>query len=124
MNISGPLFQLIRLLSLLKLFFLRPKDIDGISADDASYTCVKLNNELYLYMKQVNKFLAFVCVIRDEIFMENRGIMDYNLTLFKDSIKDILISPKNVNQNQSLNNQTNSSEPDTSNMINSLLENL
>ena len=75
-------------------------------------------------MKQVNKFLAFVCVIRDEIFMENRGIMDYNLTLFKDSIKDILISPKNVNQNQSLNNQTNSSEPDTSNMINSLLENL
>lgn len=71
-------------------------------------------------MKQVNKFLAFVCVIRDEIFMENRGIMDYNLTLFKDSIKDILITPKNLKQNQSIN----SSEPDTSNVINSLLENL
>ncbi len=44
-------------------------------------------------MKQVNKFLAFVCVIRDEIFSENRGIMDYNLTLFKDSVRDILTIP-------------------------------
>lgn len=67
-----------------------PKDIDGISNDDASYSCVKLNNELYLYLKQVNKFLAFVCVIREEVFSENRGIMDYNLTLFKDSVKEIL----------------------------------
>lgn len=77
-------------------------------------------------MKQVDKFLAFVCVIRDEIFMENRGIMDYNLTLFKDSIKDILSAPKATNQNQSINNQnnTNSSEPDTSNMVNSLIGNL
>ncbi|RNA30585.1 Ras-related GTP-binding D [Brachionus plicatilis] len=102
------------------------KDIEGISADDSSYTCVKLNNELYLYMKQVNKFLAFVCVIRDEIFMENRGIMDYNLTLFKDSIRDILSAPQNANQNQSINNQnnTNSSEPEPSNMADSLLGNL
>ena len=77
-----------------------------------SYTCVKLNNDLYLYLKQVNKFLAFVCVIRDDVFGENRGmysdeytelfkalisgcfkgIMDYNLTLFKDSVEKILTS--------------------------------
>lgn len=68
-----------------------PKDVEGISFDDASYTCVKLNNELYLYLKQVNKYLAFLCVIRDEVFTENRGIMDYNLTLFKDSVRDILL---------------------------------
>lgn len=65
--------------------------MEGISFDDASYTCVKLNNELYLYLKQVNKYLAFLCVIRDEVFTENRGIMDYNLTLFKDSVRDILL---------------------------------
>lgn len=68
-----------------------PKDVDGISYDDSSYTSVKLNNDLYLYLKQVNKFLAFVCVIREEVFNENRGIMDYNLTLFKDSVRDILL---------------------------------
>ena len=51
----------------------RPKDVDGISYDDSSYTSVKLNNDLYLYLKQVNKFLAFVCVIREEVFNENRG---------------------------------------------------
>ena len=101
----------------------RPKDAEGIAFDDASYTCVKLNNDLYISMKQVNKFLAFVCVIRDEIFSENRGIflasystpfvllfickpldlnrvcvcvcllrigiMDYNLTLYKDSVREI-----------------------------------
>ncbi len=54
----------------------RPKDVEGISCDDSSYTCVKLNNELFLYLKQVNKYLAFVCVIRDEVFTENRGEID------------------------------------------------
>ena len=68
--------------------------MEGISCDEASYTCVKLNNELYLYLKQVNKYLAFLCVIRDEIFTENRGIMDYNLTLFKDSVRDVLLEPQ------------------------------
>ncbi|CAF0837822.1 unnamed protein product [Brachionus calyciflorus] len=108
-----------------------PNDIEGISSDDASYTCVKLNNELYLYMKQVNKFLAFVCVIRDEIFMENRGIMDYNLTLFKDSIKDILLAQQNMsllanqtNLNQNINNTGSSGGQDLSQMANSLLGNI
>lgn len=68
-----------------------PKDVEGISFDDASYTCVKLNNEHFIYLKQVNKFLAFVCVIRNEVFTENRGIMDYNLTLFKESVREILL---------------------------------
>lgn len=81
-------------------------------------------------MKQVNKFLAFVCVIRDEIFMENRGIMDYNLTLFKDLIKDILQASQNssimanqTNINQNV-NVTNSSGQEISHMASSLLGNL
>lgn len=87
-----------------------PKDVEGISYDDSSYTCVKLNNEHFLYLKQVNKYLAFVCVIRSEIFTENRGIMDYNLTLFKDSVRDILLmSTQNAssNSNQDLNSSKN-----------------
>jgi len=72
-----------------------PKDVEGISADDMSYSCVKLNNDLFLYLKQVNRFLAFICVIRDDTFNENRGIMDYNLTLFKDSVEQILEAPLN-----------------------------
>lgn len=80
-----------------------PKDIEGISHDDLSYTCVKLYNDHYIYLKQVNRFLAFVCVIRDEVFSENRGVMDYNLTLFKDSVEKIISSPsqqQQFNQNQ------------------------
>jgi Ras-related GTP-binding protein C/D len=77
-----------------------PKDVEGIACDDLSYTCVKLNNELFLYLKQVNKYLAFVCVIRDEVFAENRGIMDYNLTLFKDSVREILLQQQNNNNQQ------------------------
>ncbi len=41
-----------------------------------------------------------MCVIRDEVFSENRGIMDYNLTLFKDSIRDILLSNAAQQQQQ------------------------
>jgi Ras-related GTP-binding protein C/D len=77
-----------------------PKDIEGISHDDQSYTCVKLYNDYYIYLKQVNKFLAFVCVIRDEVFSENRGVMDYNLTLFKDSVEKIISSPSQQQQLQ------------------------
>jgi Ras-related GTP-binding protein C/D len=100
-----------------------PKDVEGISCDDGSYTCVKLNNELYLYLKQVNKFLAFVCVIRDEVFSENRGIMDYNLTLFKDSVRDILLSP-NSNQTNNTNNNSSQDTTSTHNLTNSLAANL
>lgn len=100
-----------------------PKDVEGISFDDASYTCVKLNNELYLYLKQVNKFLSFVCVIREEVFNENRGIMDYNLTLFKDSVKDILLTPlSSTLGNMNINNTNSTSvnnNSDGANMMNS-----
>jgi Ras-related GTP-binding protein C/D len=99
----------------------RPRDVDGISFDDNSYTCVKLNNELYLYLKQVNKFLAFVCVVRDEIFSENRGIMDYNLTLFKDSVKDVLFAST---QTAAAASNKSSSLQDNSNLANSMLNNL
>lgn len=88
-----------------------PKDVEGISFDDSSYTCVKLNNEHFLYLKQVNKFLAFVCVIRNEVFTENRGIMDYNLTLFKDSVRDILLM--STNQSSNTNQDPNSSKNQT-----------
>ena len=99
-----------------------PRDVDGISFDDYSYTCVKLNNDLYLYLKQVNKFLAFVCVVRDEIFSDNRGIMDYNLTLFKDSVKDILFS---ATQSGSHSNKSSIHHHDNSaHLANSMLNNL
>jgi hypothetical protein len=86
-------------------------------------------------MKQVNKFLAFVCVIRDEIFSENRGIMDYNLTLFKDSVRDILLASQmsnNISLNQTGGNNTNlisninnsSSQDTSSNLTSSLAANL
>jgi hypothetical protein len=106
----------------------RPKDVDGISFDDYSYTCVKLSNDLYLYLKQVNKYLAFVCVVREEIFSENRGIMDYNLTLFKDSVKDVLFSTTAtaaaVAASQTTASNKSGSQQDTSVNTNSMLNNL
>jgi hypothetical protein len=70
---------------------------------------------MFLYLKQVNKILAFVCVVRDEVFSENRGIMDYNLTLFKDSVKDILASQNAVNT---------SKQDSSGNLVNSMINNL
>ena len=104
----------------------RPKDVDGISFDDYSYTCVKLSNDLYLYLKQVNKYLAFVCVVREEIFAENRGIMDYNLTLFKDSVKDVLFSSTAMagGHTTTASNKSGSQQDTSATLANSMLNNL
>ena len=99
--------------------------MDGISFDDYSYTCVKLSNDLYLYLKQVNKYLAFVCVVREEIFAENRGIMDYNLTLFKDSVKDVLFSSSATSGAHTTASNKSGSQQDTSaTLANSMLNNM
>ena len=48
-----------------------------------------------------------MCVIRDEVFTENRGIMDYNLTLFKDSVREILLDTQHLTSNAQENGQSN-----------------
>lgn len=50
---------------------------------------IKLNNGTVLYLREVNKFLALVCILREENFNEKQGVIDYNFQCFRQAIKEV-----------------------------------
>lgn len=44
--------------------------------DSQSSSLIKLNNNTILYLKEVNKFLALVCILREENFIR-QGLLEY-----------------------------------------------
>lgn len=49
------------------------QDGSGCAYDDESLAIIKLNNTTVLYLKEVTKFLALVCILREESF-ERKGL--------------------------------------------------
>lgn len=64
-------------------------DNDGSAFDEQSFSVIKLNNGTALYLREVNKFLALVCILREENFNEKQGVIDYNFQCFKQAIKEV-----------------------------------
>ncbi|XP_033126910.1 ras-related GTP-binding protein C-like [Anneissia japonica] len=56
--------------------------------DSESSSIIKLNNATILYLKEVNKFLALVCILREGNF-DRQGIIDYNFLCFKKAIEEV-----------------------------------
>ncbi|ALC42469.1 RagC, partial [Drosophila busckii] len=56
--------------------------------DSGSSSLIKLNNNTILYLREVNKFLALVCILREENF-NRQGIIDYNFICFRDAISKV-----------------------------------
>ncbi|UYV68462.1 RRAGD [Cordylochernes scorpioides] len=67
--------------------------------DCQSASVIKLNNSTVLYLREVNQFLALVCILREDNF-ERRGmvfsgwmcpgLIDYNFHCFRDAIREVL----------------------------------
>lgn len=76
--------------------------------DSQSSSLIKLNNNTVLYLKEVNKFLALVCILREENFIRQgelirfgchnhsltrfrsfSGVIDYNFLVFRDGITEV-----------------------------------
>lgn len=53
-------------------FFRLKEDGTGSAYDKESMAIIKLNNTTVLYLKEVTKFLALVCILREESF-ERKG---------------------------------------------------
>ncbi len=81
---------------------------DGISEmgklgfDENSYSIIKINNinksedaRSYLYLRFIDANLALITVINDENF-ERQHLIDFNIKLFKEAVKEILIISKNI----------------------------
>lgn len=61
---------------------------DSFAYDEESSSVIKLNNNLVLYLREVNKYLALVCLISEENF-DKIGLINYNFTCFKKAISEV-----------------------------------
>eukprot|EP00164_Ancoracysta_twista_P001847 GFYU01002428.1.p1 GENE.GFYU01002428.1~~GFYU01002428.1.p1 ORF type:complete len:347 (-),score=123.80 GFYU01002428.1:195-1235(-) len=61
---------------------------EGLAYDSASSSVIKLNNGLVLLLREVNKYLALVSVMREDSFAKH-GLIDYNFNCFKKAISDV-----------------------------------
>ncbi|CAD7971520.1 unnamed protein product [Amoebophrya sp. A120] len=66
----------------------------GITIDSKSSCIIQMTNGLLLYLKQVEQFLAFACIIREENF-DRQHLMDYNINVLKDALKELSVATLN-----------------------------
>lgn len=59
------------------------------SYDDRSTSAIRLNNGMVLYLRHVSDYLALVCIMHTESFAK-RSLLDYNIEVFRDSLKDLV----------------------------------
>lgn len=49
---------------------------------------IKLDNGMVLYLREVNKYLALVCLLREANY-DKHGLIDYNFQCFKKAIEEV-----------------------------------
>jgi len=64
------------------------EQIDTTAFDDQSASIIRLNNSTVLFLKEVNKVLALVCILREENFA-HEGLIDYNFACFRKAIEKV-----------------------------------
>ncbi|KAB0795787.1 hypothetical protein PPYR_09848 [Photinus pyralis] len=72
--------------------------------DEQSSSLIKLNNGTVLYLREVNKFLALVCILREDNF-DHKGVIDYNFLCFREAIQQVF---ELRNKHQSMTNSSGS----------------
>jgi len=56
--------------------------------DHHSQATIRLNNGTVLHLREVNRFLALVCILRDDA-MEKQGMIDFNFAMFRAGIQKV-----------------------------------
>jgi len=64
------------------------KEDEGIAYDEETQSIIRLNNGMVLYLREVNKYLVLVCLLRSDNF-DKHGLIDYNFQCFKKAISDV-----------------------------------
>ncbi len=59
------------------IFVYRTKESDGAAFDHQSLSLIKLNNSTILYLREVNRFLALVCILREDHFARQGMNFDF-----------------------------------------------
>ncbi|KFD64996.1 hypothetical protein M514_12279 [Trichuris suis] len=66
------------------------EDSERRGGDLKSTAVIRLNNNTILYLKEVNRYLAMVCVLRADSFAK-RGLINYNFNCFKRAIEQVFL---------------------------------
>jgi len=56
--------------------------------DEGSSSIIRLDNSTILYLREVNKVLALVCILREDNF-GHQGLIDYNFSCFRNAISRV-----------------------------------
>eukprot|EP01121_Diplochlamys_sp_Union-15-3_P014543 TRINITY_DN4639_c0_g1_i1.p1 TRINITY_DN4639_c0_g1~~TRINITY_DN4639_c0_g1_i1.p1 ORF type:complete len:388 (-),score=74.01 TRINITY_DN4639_c0_g1_i1:21-1142(-) len=61
---------------------------ESFTHDPETQSVIRLNNGNVLYLKEVNKYLALICLLREDKF-DKHGLIDYNFQIFKKAITEV-----------------------------------
>merc|ERR1719431_2469919 len=64
------------------------EQVDTTAFDTKSSSIIRLNNSTILFLKEVNKVLALVCILREENF-EHEGLIEFNFSCFRRAIERV-----------------------------------
>ena len=84
--------------SVLTIFRRNLDENEGQTFDGNSSSTIKLNNQTVLYLREVNQFLALVCIVREDNF-EKQALIDYNFNCFREAIQEVFDANKHASHN-------------------------
>jgi len=61
---------------------------EALAYDSGSQSVIRLNNGMVLYLREVNRYLALVALIREDSF-DKHGLIDYNFSCFRKAISEV-----------------------------------
>ena len=65
------------------------KSVDGLGYDTDSASIIHLSNDYTLYLREVNRYLALVCLMREDSWRRG-GLVEYNFAQLKEAIGKVL----------------------------------
>jgi Ras-related GTP-binding protein C/D len=68
-------------------------DTDGEEAgnqDAESVIVMERKNGNYLYLKEINKYLALICIMGEDSSSERKALIDYNVGVFQEALKQVV----------------------------------
>lgn len=68
-------------------------------SDSEASSLIKLDNGDVLYMREVNRLLVLICLLRQDNF-EKHGLIDYNFQCFKEAVTEVFEFSRKRNTQQ------------------------
>jgi len=64
------------------------KEDQATAYDEETQSIIRLNNGMVLYLREINRYLALVCLLRADNF-DKHGLIDYNFQCFRKAISEV-----------------------------------